>query len=347
MPRALPSRAGRGLAPWLLLALAGSAAAQQQSLAPSAALACLTPAGEARAPEFPVQAFVDGKSGRVKVQLKFTGPQLRPAVTILASEGDREFVDAVRRHVDTFRLPCQDPGIGQVLVGFDFVFQRDQRSVQWHRPVDDDDARRAALLKCAVLLPAAEEVLYPAKALREGVSGRVLVKLRYTTPDQAPEVEVLPSPPPGTSREVVAATRQLDEAAGRVGRLYRLPCLQGAPVSSVLLVKFKIARDPGYGFKPGLTLRGILPLVKDIRRQSLDFDTRQMGCPFDLNWDYRQPGIANAVGELGEPHPGRRPLLDWLTAVALDLPPESLASVYGDTAQIQVPCMHIHLKPQE
>jgi hypothetical protein len=79
----------------------------------------------------------------------------------------------------------------------------------------------------------------------------------------------------------------------------------------------------------------------------LDFDTRQMGCPFEVDFHYRQPRLRNRIGEVGETNAARRPLLEWMESIVLDLPSNSLDSVYGDSTRITVPCARIDLKPKE
>ena len=96
-----------------------------------------------------------------------------------------------------------------------------------------------------------------------------------------------------------------------------------------------------------MDLRALLPLVKGIRTQTLDFDTRDMGCPFDVSFRYLRPGLPNNVGSVGSDHPARGALLQWLSNVELDLGVRQLSAVYGDSTTITVPCLNIHLDPKE
>jgi len=102
----------------------------------------------------------------------------------------------------------------------------------------------------------------------------------------------------------------------------------------------------GYGFKD-ITFLQYLRHVKDLREQTLVADTTTMGCPFDVSLIYRKPHLHNIVGQLGGGHPARRPLLDWLAQAELQLPRQSLTSVFGDEVRFTVPCIKINLKPKE
>ncbi|MDO9285859.1 MAG: hypothetical protein Q7U26_13235 [Aquabacterium sp.] len=329
------------------LALAVPAAAQQVTLEPSAAVLCLTPAAAERgAPEYPFVAFKRGQTGRVKVALTFTTPQTRPAVDVVLQEGGDEFVDAVKQHVRDFRVPCHDGGETPVKLVFDFVFRADDRQVHWSPPVDADHAQRKAQLACIVHQSGEKAPAYPREALRNEMQGRVLVRLRYEAPDQPPVAEILPRPDvdagPRAQRAAGLLSRPLvDWVAG-----YRMPCYQGKPLTTTVTFVYVI-EGSAYGFKPGLTLGTLLPLVRDIRKQTLDFDFTRMGCPFDVSLQYRRPSLLNLVGEVGSQDPARRPFLDWLARADFDLPSDTLNSIYGDTTTFAVPCLKIKLQPQE
>lgn len=330
------------------LALVVPVAAQQVTLEPSAAVLCLTPAAAAErgAPEYPFVAFKRGQPGRVKVALTFTAPQTRPAVEVMLQEGDDEFVDAVKQHVRDYRVPCHDGGEAPVQLDFDFVFRPDDRRVHWSPPVDAGDAARRAQLACIVHESGQKAPAYPREALRQDVQGRVLVRLRYEAPDRPPVAEFLSH----LGAEASARTRRAANLLSRPLEAwvagYRMPCLQGKPITTTVTFVYVIDGS-AYGFKPGLTLRTLLPLVRDIRKQALDFDFTRMGCPFDVQLQYRRPALPNRVGVVGSDDPARRPFLDWLAQVDFDLPDDTLNSIYGDTASFTVPCLKIKLQPQE
>lgn len=321
--------------------LATSAAAQQTTLEPSAAQACLTREGDKDAlPEYPFAAFKDQQPGRVQVALRFTGPERRPAVTVLHKEGGKEFLDSfvesVETYVRAYRVPCHDGGAAPAELVFDFVFRPEDRRVHWSPPSDTVDPLRLAMLACVVHVSGDKGPGYPLPALRSGVQGRILARLYYEAPDRAPRAEVFGHP----------SAKLLSRQVGGWVEGYRMPCHQGAPVSVVMTFVFHLAGD-AFGFKPGLTIRSLLPAVRNIQKQRIDFDFNRMACPFDVQFVHRMPDMANLVGEVGGHDAARRPFLDWLGQAQLDLPSATLAAVYGDTAYIHVPCMKINLNPQE
>jgi hypothetical protein len=322
---------------WLL----GSAAAQQITLDPSPALACLTPGlGERGTPIYPFDAWKREESGRVKVELEFTGPDLRPAVKVLVDEGGRDFVTAVREHVATFRLPCLQAVGVPTRLSFDFVFKPDMRSVAWGTPVDDADVARSAKLECLQHVSGAKAPAYSFHARRQGVEGRVVTRLRFDAADKAPTAQVFGRP----------RAELLTETIEEWVKGYRLPCLDASPwvgaVTARFVFLFRLDGEAAYGFKP-LTLTAYLGAVNGIQQQTLQLDTTQMGCPFDLRLQYTQPFLPNRVGEVGSQNPARQPLLQWLASTELQLNSGRLDAIFGDTAVLEVPCVKINLTPQE
>lgn len=329
------------------LVLAAPAAAQQITLEPSAAVTCLTPpAGQRGEPEYPFVAFKLSQKGRVQVMLSFTSPDTRPTVKVLAQEGDDSFVAAVEAHVRRLRLPCHDGGAAPVQLRFDFVFQPDLERVFSSTPEDADAAARLAQMACIGHISGEKAPEYPIQAQRVGAQGRILVRLRFDAPDQAPVAEILPMAGPNASLRARRVARLLVDPIEDWVPGLRMPCLSGRPIEVMMTYVFVFAGE-GYGFKPGLTLMSLLPTVRNIRLQRLNFDFNQMGCPFDVALQYRQPHRPNWVTDIGVPNPARQPFLEWLMQSDFDLPEQSRESIYGDTARITVPCLKINLNPQE
>lgn len=331
----------------LAVAMAMPAMAQQVTLEPSDALKCLTPAAAERgAPAYPLEAYKREQKGSVKVRLRFAGPDARPAVTVLAQEGDDSFVLAVQDHVRKMRVPCQASGAAPVQLDFEFVFRPEERQVLASAGLDADAAERRAQVDCMVHTSGEKQPVYPDDALREHAQGRVLVQLRFEARDQPPVVQVFTRAGPGARFSSQRVARMLVRPAEHWVQGYRMPCLQGPPITTVVSFFYRIEGSP-YGFKPGLTLRELLPMVRNIRLQRLDFDFTRMGCPFDVKLQYRQPHLPNVVAELSDHDPARRPFLDWLRQSSLDLSEDALDSVYGDTARFTVPCLKIDLNPSK
>ena len=307
------------------LVLAAPARAQQVSLEPSAAVDCLSPAAAERgAPEYPFIEFKDGTAGRVKVVLSFTSPSTRPAVKVLAQEGGSSFVDAVEAHVRSFRVPCHDGSERAVRLVFDFVFRMDDRKVYPSPPVDADQAARQAQLACLVHESGHKAPEYPQAALRSELQGRVLTRLRFDAPDRSPVAEIFTYPTAGAGYRQQRAMALLSDQVKDWLAGYRLPCLQGEPITMSIIFVYRIEGSAS-GFKPGLSLMSLLPMVRGIRQQRLAFDTTSMACPFEVELTYRRPHLPNWVGEVGSTDPARQPLLDWLQQIELDLPASTLA----------------------
>lgn len=322
-----------------LLALwAASTGAQQTTLAPSPEVSCLTPAAAERGePEYPFREYKSAAPGRVKATATFEGNDLLPwpAVRIDSQEGDDAFVAEVKAHLRTLRMPCLKRG-AKATLQYDFVFVPGSGEVFWGAPVDLADEARRQLVKCVASQPGHEKMSYPNNALNSNIQGRVWASIRFDAPDRPPQV-VLHSRPKASvlAREVELWLAQR-----------RMPCLPAGEVIAASQTFDFVIEGGAYGFKP-MTLTQYLGNVKDIGKRRLTLDTRTMGCPFQLKVVYRQPDAPNVVGEVGEPNPARKPLLDLLAASSLDMRNEALDAVYADTADITVPCIKIDLKPPE
>lgn len=327
----------RSIVPGLLLAaLPAPGWAQRVELAPSAAVECLTPVAAQRgAVEYPLAELKIGKAGRVKMQARFTAPDKPPTLEVLESEGGAEFVAAVREQMRTWRVPCLPQPAGEARLEQEYVFSPDKREIYWGAPQDKYDEVRLAQEACLVHVSGRKQPEFPRAALRDGVQGRVVTRLTFNTPDKPPLGQVHFRP----DAELLGKAIK-DWVTG-----YRLPCLSGESVALDIGFTF-VFEGESYGFRP-LTLRQFLPMVKGILKQKPVFDTNTMGCPFDLRFVYRQPAMKNAVGSIAQRDAARRPLLEWLAGVELDLPPKSLDAVFGDETTITVPCVKIDLSLQE
>jgi hypothetical protein len=321
----------------LLVWASGPAWAQLTALAPSAAVACLTPSAEERgAPEYPFMLLKTGTAGRVVATVTFKGTDWSPtpSIAIDKKEGSDEFVDAVKAHLRKLRVPCL-PRDGKANLTFDFVFNPQSQQVYWNEPVDAGDEARQQLLKCAVNVAGPATPEYPETARLEMRQGRILAKVRFDSADRAPQVKLYHRP---SATPLVASIERWLESR-------RLPCYAGQPIDAEIAFTFRIEGSE-FGFKP-VSLLQYMGYVKDIQKQRVAFDTHLMGCPFELSLTYLRPDRLNRVGEVGERNPARQPLLQWLAGSTLAARGNTLDSVYADTADITVPCVKIDLKPKE
>ena len=307
-------------------------------LEPTPASGCLT-ATDAKqpAPEYPFVEYKGGNSGRVLVELRFAGPALRPEVVVVDSSGGDAFVDAVKHHARSLRVPCMAPDAEPVALRREYVFKPSGDTVDAGQVQDAGAARRQALFAC-IQNRSSGAPAYPWRALRQELQGRVIALLTYTSPDQPPDVQLLHRPSAAELTETVKPW-----VAG-----YRLPCFlpgQDQPVRATTVFVFRI-EGGAYGFMP-LTLQQFLGGTTNLGLRPLAIDTNTMGCPFELRLVYRQPGLRNTVYNIGPYVAAREPLLEWLRGAALDLKPNALDSIYGDTADIAVPCARLNIQPKE
>lgn len=321
---------------WLATALAQ--AQVTAALGESAALECLTPSPALRGDaEYPPHALKARQRGKVDVELTFTRPDQAPAFQVLAEEGGSDFVDAVRKHLQDFRVPCQDPAHPPTRLRLSFDFVPDGRKVYGSDPEDQGAPQRRDLLKCVTHTSGKEALDYPMEAWRQHVVGIVVTQLTYTAPDLPPEARIHARP----------AAKLLARGVEDWVKGLRMPCHQGGPLPALVEFRFVFEGDRAFGFKPGLTFMQLLGVTKGINEQTLRFNTAEMGCPFELKFTYRQPLLPNLVGQVGNADPRRRALLLWLRGIELDLPARALDAVFGDSVNFIVPCLNINLTPKE
>lgn len=331
--RAAAIRAGLWSLAW---AVAASAGAQQVSEQPSAASRCLVvAAGAPDTPSYPPHALRANRPGKVKVRLQFGAPDTPPAVTVLEST-EASFVQAVLAHVQHLRVPCLGAAEGLVSLQQDYVFAPDQPQVHWFSASDVRAAEDAKLLACHTHVQASSKPEYHWQALRAGMQGRIIASVQFNAADLPPVVTLHHRP----SAKALAAG-VADWAQG-----LRLPCHPGRAVHALMSFVFRFEDEGEFGFRE-VPFRGLLSATAGIGKRPLVFDTRTMGCPFDVKFWYRRPHLPNRVGELGERNPARRALLEWMESIELDLPNRLLDGVYGDHTTITVPCIQVDLQPKE
>jgi len=170
------------------------------------------------------------------------------------------------------------------------------------------------------------------------LQGRVIALLTFSSPDQPPDVQLLHRP----------SAADLTETLNPWIAGYRLPCFIAGQDLALTAMTVFVFRTEGsaYGFTP-LTLQQFVGGTTNLGLRPLVIDTTAMGCPFELKLVYRQPALRNAVDTIGPYVAAREPLLEWLRGAALNMKPNTLDSVYGDTADIAVPCIRLNIQPKE
>lgn len=329
-----------GVLALLAAACAGVAAAQPTTvIEPSAALRCLEVTDpKLPEPEYPFEEYKSRQPGSVTLSLRFTGPDLAPDVEVLASEGGPEFVLSTQRFASSLRVPCLGAGETATLTQV-YDFRTNVARVRVMAAQEASLARQQALLECRQHVSGERAPPFPMRARERDIAGNVIVRLRYTAPDQAPEVVQL-----AHRRNTRLLAREVDHWV----RGYRLPCFvpgRDEPLTITMTFVFRFTGHP-QGFT-ALTLPQFMHSTRGIARQTLQLDTHTMDCPFDVLLQYRKPYMPNHVASAGEQLASREPLLAWLREAELQLQPRDLDVAYGDTADITVPCMKIDLKPKE
>lgn len=317
----------RSIKPLVLLAwmVAGSASAVELLPERSAAAKCLTPPQERPVPLiYPSESLRRMAAGTVRIELTFTDPAGAPQVQLLPGEEvDPALVAAVRGHVDQYRVPCLVPGGEPVRFRQEFVFSpNDGKKVTWTRPQHDDAS--AANRTCVAHVDKGSSPDWPLR-VKDSV-GKVLLQMSFVAPDRAPAIEVL-----GIDANHPFARAAADWAVG-----LRAPCLSTPFVARQLFVfMHEGLADVKLRDMP---LTTFLRSVRAVAELPVFFDFRTMGCPFEVKVRYWRPYEFNAVGEVGNSLATRRPFLDWLSGLELDIKPEQQRLVLGDEFTLAVPC---------
>lgn len=318
-----------------LLVWAWQAQAQQPMLAPSEVLTCMTPAAAERGiPEYPPELVRRKIGGTVKAELVFSDPDAAPRVRLVHDENalSRELEDAVLQHVKKLRVPCQPRDAEPARVVMEYRFDpTDGRQVWSMPPLDANDAERNLQVACLKRIVPGARPEYPRSALQSGESGRFLVRMRFESPDAPPIAKLVAGPDSRVLRRAA-----LDFAPG-----FRLPCLKAGPIDVDIVLKFRLEGEATTVVKD-MPLRTLLGGARSVPKP-VSFDTRSMGCPFDVRLSLLQPHSANRVYEVGERNPERREFLHWLANLELKMDASTLLQVLGDTFTVSVPCTTINL----
>ncbi|MDZ7812305.1 MAG: hypothetical protein U5L74_03965 [Ideonella sp.] len=278
-------------------------------------------------PDYPFAPFKSGIEGKVRVQLTFTAPDQAPTLKVLLAPDDAEFEVSVRQHAKGLRVPCAKVEDLPFVLVRDYEFKKDSRKVF---ALDEDAERikaRRETLSCLRHATGPTRPELPSEARRKEVQGTVLVSYRFNSATEAPSFTVT------APRDLAPLRRAIEEWFGGM----RLPCYDGIPVHGTVLYRFTFEGD-AYGFKPGIAFKDFLALSSKSRLATLPRSSVDMACPFDVRLTYLMPHLPNRVHQVGNTDPRRKPLLDWFSALQLDLPKETSSSIFGDSTTFEVPC---------
>lgn len=317
------------LAMFALLVLVGGANARTSPAPLPPAVACLSkPAEPLKYPEAAIERRIGGV---VKVRLNFSRADAAPEIELLSFSGSSELVDAAKDYLSRYRLPCLVAG-ESVTLEQDLAFTA--VGVEGEPPKNPavNSATSACLRTPGPVVDFQDEKL----RVPEGRPRRanVVLRLRFVAPDAPPTVEVL----------YASGGRAYEAAVLNHVEHYRLPCLKpGNEATLVRVFQYRSPRPAADFVLRDMGLVTLLSVAKDVAKVPVKFDLGGLSCPFQVRWTLYQPVAANLVEELGSPMPERKPLLAWLSTLALDLNKDQFEAVLGSTVVVDVPCGKIEL----
>lgn len=323
-----------------LLTGAGTAAAQASQdvspPSPAQSLSCLT--RPEAPPEFPKRSKYDRTGAFARVQLRFTAPDQGPEMALLSNTMRDDQLDAVRRHVAQYRLPCLQASDGAVQAVQEFKWNNSELD-----PLPLPPARPGDQPLCVVQPAEAMSIrqIMPTRAIEH-----VVLTMVFTPggPPQ-PEIHVLYT---DASEQVLEAVREW------VGQT-RMPCLTGVTPASAR--KEPVVLRQTFHFRPyghraftftdaRLSLTRFLGMTQDVERLKADFDFNSMHCPFKVNYTIYGPRLPNEVTAGRPVDPNRVAFLRWLSERNFDFKTEKMANdLFGQTVQIDIPCGQLALDP--
>lgn len=264
-----------------------------------------------------------GNVGTVGARLVFEKPDAPPRIEWLADPVSAEVENELQFYFRDFRLPCMSPAQAPVALT--------QRVVLTTDATEADAARRAPsqALNCLTRRMSDFPDRYTTAV------GKALIRLTFERPGAPSSHRVLYASPDFKDRPL------LEDFA----KLHKLTC----PVPDKAFETQAILIMTGskrIQFEAPVKFKDFLPMVKDWRKQTFDFDLNAMGCPFDLRWDLRQPHADNGITELGDSNAARAPLLEWLARQTLRTQSaEEYDSVVLEPMTLQMPCGRLKYTP--
>lgn len=165
-------------------------------------------------------------------------------------------------------------------------------------------------------------------------SGLLIAQMTFHSPTDAPEVQMV----------FDGGDQRLADLVRRAVQDYRLDCVEpGKPIKAFQEFNFVVVHDDHARLKRHLQLVDLIRLTPPAKLARVKFDTQQMRCPFDIQFAPYRPWMPNRVAEVGEPEASRRPLLQWIASLELDIPLATMRTAIGQVSIVQVPCTVIDL----
>lgn len=288
--------------------------------------------GATSKPEYPQELYERKHQGKVVVEIEFYDSSPVPRVKTLTNTGGVGLNDSAEKFALQYRNTCMKPGDPPVKVQqeFDFV-PNDGRKVAWSIPAFGFENPPTATPSCVKHLNPGTAPKYPRGAMEAGTTGRLVILAKFKELDKPPEISF---PVPGPRADIRQAVTEFAEG-------YRLTC-GGTPLIAMQLFVFTLS-DSNVNLLRDTTLKSFLRGAGNATDKPVSFDLDAMSCPFDVRLEYWQPAFRNRVGEVGARVPARKPLLEWLSSLRLNIPEPIANKVTGDSLTISVPCGKIDL----
>ncbi|ALT78544.1 hypothetical protein [Paucibacter sp. KCTC 42545] len=323
-----------------LLACLGTAPLHAQTVLPDEQarewMQCLSRGTETLVYPEPHRAIKSG--GFVRVKLSFERADGPPQVEVLSRAIPEGLLDAVQAYLRQYRVPCLPAG-KTVLAVQEFSFTpQSATEVNWSDVRGISNMRAEKVRQCMrtppdTVRPNATSAL--ASRLKQKDYGNLVLKMRFEAADRSPQITVVYDSVPPDFRQPV-----LDYVAQ-----YRMPCVDEGGESITVQQQFHV-NNSGSGklmTLKDLDLATFLRAVKGLDQQKVNFDLGTMACPFELMWRVGMPIQKNEVGEVGARNLNRTEFMAWLAELSLNVPPEALEQLLGQSMVISVPCGAVKL----
>lgn len=286
---------------------------------------------------YPSAALKRDRGGIARLALTFRRPDAPPDVEVLTAIGGNDLLRAAKERVAQHRMPCLVEGAAPIRIVEDIRFDSTPREESHgfapgaDQPVSE---RRRELMRC---LRTPEGMTGPSGSDFGKGAANVILQFTFTAPDAPPDIHVVyRSGPPDV----------LDFFKGSVSA-WRLPCITAQDDPVVFQQQFAYRPDAERTIiADPLPLPAFLGSVKGIRTMVVKFNFDEMGCPFDVAWQFNMPAMPNVARQIGPAasyDARREPFLDWLKTLELDLTPERFERLLGKNTRIQVGCGTLNL----
>ncbi|SEL32586.1 hypothetical protein SAMN05216359_107229 [Roseateles sp. YR242] len=275
-----------------------------------------------RKPEKPLPSPTQEPPGQLRVNMRFTSPELPPETEVDNSSARDDVRDLVLKYVANYRLPCLKPG----------------GEYQTSQVFDFGDAQRPTLFTAALcVVPPAQP--FDMGELTPSRRRNILLRLTFAGGGQQP---------PSIQVNYSSASPALQAALVAWAAGYRMPCRNAGDSVAIFEQAFSLApaddtAEPTFGLTT-LSLSDFLKQTDHPERLRASFDFNTMGCPFIVRFMNQRPVRPN-MASAGDPEDPRRiNLVRWLAGLRLAVePPQEPDELFGTTFQINVPCGQLEL----